>query len=115
LRCGVRPASRSASHTARPRPRAGKSTVNSLYGTRIAVLVGDFLFAQSSWFLANLDNLEVIKLISQVRGGTQPPGPCRLAAPGWRARGSGPWLCARLQRARWPSSPRQPSLAAAPL
>lgn len=45
---------------------AGKSTVNSLYGTRIAVLVGDFLFAQSSWFLANLDNLEVIKLISQV-------------------------------------------------
>ncbi len=49
------------------RLHAGKSTVNSLYGTRVAVLVGDFLFAQSSWFLANLDNLEVIKLISQVR------------------------------------------------
>lgn len=50
-----------------PRPAAaGKKTVNSLYGTRVAVLVGDFLFAQSSWFLANLDNLEVIKLISQV-------------------------------------------------
>lgn len=32
----------------------------------MAVLAGDFLFAQSSWFLANLDNLEVIKLISQV-------------------------------------------------
>jgi len=46
--------------------RRGASTVNSLYGARIAVLVGDFLFAQSSWFLANLDNLEVIKLISQV-------------------------------------------------
>lgn len=46
--------------------RRGKKTVNSLYGTRVAVLVGDFLFAQSSWFLANLDNLEVIKLISQV-------------------------------------------------
>mmetsp|Transcript_2004 Transcript_2004/g.5908 ORF Transcript_2004/g.5908 Transcript_2004/m.5908 type:complete len:431 (+) Transcript_2004:217-1509(+) len=46
--------------------RRGADTVNSLYGTRVAVLVGDFLFAQSSWFLANLDNLEVIKLISQV-------------------------------------------------
>lgn len=33
--------------------------MNSLYGTRVAVLAGDFLFAQSSWFLANLDNLEV--------------------------------------------------------
>lgn len=30
-----------------------------MYGTRVAVLAGDFLFAQSSWFLANLDNLEV--------------------------------------------------------
>jgi all-trans-nonaprenyl-diphosphate synthase len=37
-----------------------------MYGSRVAVLVGDFLFAQSSWFLANLENLEVIKLISQV-------------------------------------------------
>eukprot|EP00891_Asterochloris_glomerata_P009761 jgi/Astpho2/9761/Aster-03738 len=45
---------------------AGQSTVNKIFGTRIAVLTGDFLFAQSSWFLANLDNLEVIKLISQV-------------------------------------------------
>jgi hypothetical protein len=33
--------------------------VNSVYGTRMAVLTGDYLFAQSSWFLANLDNLEV--------------------------------------------------------
>jgi all-trans-nonaprenyl-diphosphate synthase len=46
--------------------RRGAATVNAAYGTRVAVLVGDFLFAQSSWFLANLDNLEVIKLISQV-------------------------------------------------
>lgn len=46
--------------------RRGKQTINSMYGTRVAVLAGDFLFAQSSWFLANLDNLEVIKLISQV-------------------------------------------------
>lgn len=38
---------------------AGKETVNSMFGTRVAVLAGDFLFAQSSWFLANLDNMEV--------------------------------------------------------
>ena len=38
---------------------AGKMTVNSRFGTKVAVLAGDFLFAQSSWFLANLDNLEV--------------------------------------------------------
>ncbi|KAL6782662.1 hypothetical protein ACKKBG_A07630 [Auxenochlorella protothecoides x Auxenochlorella symbiontica] len=46
--------------------RRGKATVNSLFGSRVAVLAGDFLFAQSSWFLAQLENLEVIKLISQV-------------------------------------------------
>lgn len=33
--------------------------MNSRFGTKVAVLAGDFLFAQSSWFLANLDNLEV--------------------------------------------------------
>lgn len=41
-------------------------TVNSLFGNQIAVLAGDFLFAQSSWYLANLDNLEVVKLLSEV-------------------------------------------------
>ncbi|XP_073120641.1 solanesyl diphosphate synthase 1, chloroplastic-like [Henckelia pumila] len=46
--------------------RRGKKTVHQIYGTRIAVLAGDFMFAQSSWYLANLENLEVIKLISQV-------------------------------------------------
>ncbi|KAF5787251.1 putative transferase [Helianthus annuus] len=46
--------------------RRGKETVHQLYGTRVAVLAGDFMFAQSSWYLANLENLEVIKLISQV-------------------------------------------------
>ena len=35
-------------------------TVNSRFGAKVAVLAGDFLFAQSSWFLANLDNLEVL-------------------------------------------------------
>lgn len=44
----------------------GKETVHQLYGTRVAVLAGDFMFAQSSWYLANLENIEVIKLISQV-------------------------------------------------
>jgi geranylgeranyl pyrophosphate synthase len=38
---------------------AGKETVNSMYGTRTAVLAGDFLFAESSAGLARLDNLEV--------------------------------------------------------
>ncbi|KAL0301286.1 UNVERIFIED_CONTAM: Solanesyl diphosphate synthase 2, chloroplastic [Sesamum radiatum] len=46
--------------------RRGKETVHQLYSTRVAVLAGDFMFAQSSWYLANLENLEVIKLISQV-------------------------------------------------
>jgi hypothetical protein len=50
---------------------AGKQTVHELLGTRVAVLAGDFLFAQSSWYLANLDNLEVIKLISQVSAGSE--------------------------------------------
>ena len=41
-------------------------TVHTDFGTRTAILVGDYLFAQSSWHLAHLENLEVIKLISQV-------------------------------------------------
>jgi len=47
-------------------PDVRAQTIHTLYGTRVAILAGDFLFAQSSWYLANLDNLEVIKLISQV-------------------------------------------------
>ena len=46
--------------------RRGVPTVHSLFTNRIAVLAGDFLFAQSSWYLANLDNLEVVKLLSKV-------------------------------------------------
>jgi hypothetical protein len=38
---------------------AGKQTVNTMFGTRVAVLAGDFLFAQASWLIANLENLEV--------------------------------------------------------
>jgi hypothetical protein len=44
----------------------GKETIHKLYGTRVAVLAGDFMFAQSSWYLATMENLQVIKLISQV-------------------------------------------------
>ncbi|MGV0108325.1 solanesyl diphosphate synthase [Nostoc sp. DSM 114160] len=47
--------------------RRGVPTVHSFFNSnRIAILAGDFLFAQSSWYLANLDNLEVVKLLSQV-------------------------------------------------
>lgn len=46
--------------------RRGVPTVHSLFTNRVAVLAGDFLFAQSSWYLANLDNLEVVKLLSKV-------------------------------------------------
>lgn len=46
--------------------RRSVATVNSFFGNRIAVLAGDFLFAQASWYLANLDNLEVVKLLSEV-------------------------------------------------
>jgi all-trans-nonaprenyl-diphosphate synthase len=46
--------------------RRGVPTVHSLFSNRIAVLAGDFLFAQSSWYLANLNNLDVVKLLSEV-------------------------------------------------
>nr|AOM64501.1 prenyl transferase [Riquetophycus sp.] len=46
--------------------RRGVSTVHSVFTTKVAVLAGDFLFAQSSWYLANLNNLEVVKTISKV-------------------------------------------------
>ncbi|MGB8700328.1 MAG: solanesyl diphosphate synthase [Thermosynechococcaceae cyanobacterium] len=46
--------------------RRGVQTVNYRFGNRIAIQAGDFLFAQASWYLANLDNLEVVKLLSEV-------------------------------------------------
>ncbi len=54
-----------------------------MYGTRVAVLAGDFLFAQSSWFLANLDNLEVRVWASSTSRALHPnplPDPLRSAA-----------------------------------
>ncbi|MGC1308035.1 MAG: solanesyl diphosphate synthase [Phormidesmis sp.] len=46
--------------------RRGAPTVHSRFGNKVAILAGDFLFAQSSWYLANLDNLDVVKLLSRV-------------------------------------------------
>nr|YP_063627.1 prenyl transferase [Gracilaria tenuistipitata var. liui]AAT79702.1 prenyl transferase [Gracilaria tenuistipitata var. liui] len=46
--------------------RRGVNTVHNAFSTKVAVLAGDFLFAQSSWYLANLNNLEVVKTISKV-------------------------------------------------
>lgn len=46
--------------------RRGVPTVHASFGNRVAVLAGDFLFAQSSWYLANLDDLTVVKLLSEV-------------------------------------------------
>nr|AKE98869.1 prenyl transferase [Bangia fuscopurpurea] len=46
--------------------RRGVKTVHNIFNTKIAVLAGDFLFAQSSWYLANIENLAVVKAISKV-------------------------------------------------
>ena len=46
--------------------RRSVPTVHSRFGNRVAILAGDYLFAQSSWYLANLDNLAVVKLLSRV-------------------------------------------------
>nr|YP_009398917.1 prenyl transferase [Cliftonaea pectinata]ARW68025.1 prenyl transferase [Cliftonaea pectinata] len=46
--------------------RRGIETVHNIFNNKIAILAGDFLFAQSSWYLANLNNLDVVKNISKV-------------------------------------------------
>lgn len=46
--------------------RRGVNTVHNTFNNKIAVLAGDFLFAQSSWYLANLNHLDVVKTISKV-------------------------------------------------
>ncbi|MEN9229931.1 MAG: solanesyl diphosphate synthase [Thermostichus sp. DG02_5_bins_236] len=46
--------------------RRGIDTVNTLFDNRVAVLAGDYLFGQAAWYLANLDDLEVVKLLSKV-------------------------------------------------
>nr|YP_010338053.1 prenyl transferase [Erythrolobus coxiae]UNJ17638.1 prenyl transferase [Erythrolobus coxiae] len=46
--------------------RRGVITVHNNFNIKVAVLAGDYLFAQSSWYLANLDQLDVVKNISKV-------------------------------------------------
>lgn len=46
--------------------RRGVRTVHNTFSVKVAVLAGDYLFAQSSWYLANLDSLEVVQNISKV-------------------------------------------------
>jgi all-trans-nonaprenyl-diphosphate synthase len=46
--------------------RRGAETVNSLFGNKVAVLAGDFLFAKSSIYLARLGSLEVVELLATV-------------------------------------------------
>ncbi len=46
--------------------RRGVETVHNRFDSKVAVLAGDFLFAQASWHLANLNNLDVVKLLSRV-------------------------------------------------
>ena len=43
--------------------RWGRPTINKLWGTEQAVLLGDYLFAQSGELVARTDNLHVIKLL----------------------------------------------------
>ena len=43
--------------------RWGRPTINKLWGTEQAVLLGDYLFAQSGELVAMTDNLHVIKLL----------------------------------------------------
>lgn len=46
--------------------RRGINAVHNAFNNKVAVLAGDFLFAQSSWYLANLNNLNVVKTISKI-------------------------------------------------
>nr|YP_009392070.1 prenyl transferase [Periphykon beckeri]ARW60418.1 prenyl transferase [Periphykon beckeri] len=46
--------------------RRGIRSVHTVFNNKIAVLAGDFLFAQSSWYLANLNNPNVVKTISKI-------------------------------------------------
>lgn len=88
----------------------GKQTINSMYGTRVAVLAGDFLFAQSSWFLANLDNLEV-RAQQRRRRLPGPFGSLSAQPP--------PWLLGYPPRANlrrpFPPKPRTPRTPPRPL
>ena len=46
--------------------RRGRPTVNSLWGEGIAVLLGDYLFANSSELICSTGNLRVVRLFAQM-------------------------------------------------
>ncbi len=46
--------------------RRGRATVNSLWGEGIAVLLGDYLFANSSELICSTGNLRVVRLFAQM-------------------------------------------------
>nr|QCI04196.1 Prenyl transferase [Anotrichium furcellatum] len=46
--------------------RRGVDTVHNIFSNKIAILAGDFLFAKSSWYLANLNDVSVVQTISKV-------------------------------------------------
>ncbi len=45
--------------------RRGRPTISSLWGGKRAILVGDYLFAKAAAFVANAENMRVIKLFAQ--------------------------------------------------
>lgn len=46
--------------------RRGKETINSLWNDKISVITGDFLFAQASIRLGELENTEIVKIYANV-------------------------------------------------
>jgi geranylgeranyl pyrophosphate synthase len=45
--------------------RRGLSTINALWNGKVAILVGDFLFAQSAHLAAQLDSVPIMRLLSE--------------------------------------------------
>ncbi|MBI3591823.1 MAG: polyprenyl synthetase family protein [Candidatus Melainabacteria bacterium] len=46
--------------------RRGRETINSLWNDKISVITGDFLFAQASIRLGELENTEIVKIYAKV-------------------------------------------------
>ena len=46
--------------------RRGRETVNNLWNDKISVIAGDFLFAQASVRLGELENTEIVKIYANV-------------------------------------------------
>lgn len=85
-----------------------------MFGTRVAVLAGDFLFAQSSWFLANLDNMEVGRGGGGLRGAARRHAAVGLSWGGRRQRPPPP-LASLQQRHATSQARRAPGLVPLPV